>query len=474
MQRRTFLKSGALAVSAAATPAALEAATSGKSGKQPNIVFIMADDLGYADLGCYGSRSIKTPAIDALARAGVKLTDGYSNSAVCSSTRVGLVTGRYQYRLPCGLAEPLISDDLGLPEDEDTLPKSLQKLGYRTVLVGKWHIGGGKKYNPLRAGYDHFFGITGGGGDYFAHTLRLGPIVAGGLVEGETQVERQGYLTDLIGDRAVQEVRDARAENKPLYMSVHFTAPHSPWEGPEDEELAKTVGNSFHTDGGNLETYGKMVESMDQNIAKIVEELKALGMIDNTIIIFTSDNGGERFSDVWPFTGAKTELLEGGIRVPIIASWPGHIPAGSETSQMMISMDFVPTLLRAAGVKKIEPGRFDGEDLLDVLTGKAEPHSRKLYWRYKAVDQAAIRDGDWKYLRMGEREFLFNLAEDAHERANKIRLEPERYAAMKADWQAWNDTMLPYKETTPSHGIADFLADRYAPDHEGGLKLPSF
>lgn len=430
----------------------------------PHIIFIMADDLGYADLGCYGARAIKTPHLDALASAGLRLTDGYSNSPVCSATRTGLITGRYQYRFRCGLEEPITTRNFGLPAGTPTLPSRLRELGYATSLVGKWHIGSMPEYSPLKSGYDRFFGIQEGGADYFTHQLTFGSVTSAGLIEGETPVERHGYLTDLLGTRAIQEVEHAVEQRRPLMLSLHFTAPHWPWEGPEDEELSRNIANPTHLDGGSLGTYATMVESMDANIGRLLEALDRLGIADNTIVIFTSDNGGERFSDSWPFTGKKTEVLEGGIRVPIIIRWPDEIAPGGTSSQVMVSMDFVPTLLAAAGARPEMLENFDGENLLDILTGQAEPRERTLFWRYKFADQAAVREGNWKYVKILDREWLFNLAEDQHERADYAGREPERFENLKLKYAQWNATMLPYPADSATHSISEYLPDRYLAD----------
>jgi arylsulfatase A-like enzyme len=461
INRRSLL-GGAASLAAASAIAARPNPVAARRGfSAPHIVFIMADDLGYADVGCFGARTIRTPHIDRIAREGLKLVNGYANSPVCSATRTALMTGRYQYRLRCGLEEPIGLGNIGLPPNEPTLPRHLQKLGYRTALVGKWHLGNMPDYGPLRSGYDRFFGIQEGGADYFSHIARTGPMETAGLVEGETLVKSAGYLTDLLGQRAVREVEEAVSDNVPLFLSLHFTAPHWPWEGPEDEAAAKAVGNSFHFDGGNLETYGKMVESMDASVGKLLAALDALGITDNTILVFTSDNGGERYSDVWPFTGAKTELLEGGIRVPIIMRWPRRIQAGKTSEQIAISMDFVPTLLAAAGGKLESDMHFDGVNLLPVLTGESPTLPRELFWRYNYGDQAAALAGAWKYLKLGGREYLFDLTEDQHERANKKDLLPDRIKQLKQRFAEWNATMLPYPEGAYSHSISDFLPDRY-------------
>jgi arylsulfatase A-like enzyme len=458
VSRRQLL--GSAAAMAALPFSSARASDNGRIAR-PNIVFIMADDLGYADLGCYGARTIRTPCLDSLAAQGVRLVNGYSNSPVCSATRTALITGRYQYRLPCGLEEPIFGEEIGLPATEPTLPKALKELGYRTALVGKWHLGELPKYSPLTSGYDRFFGIEGGGADYFSHTLDHETGERKGLLEGKTPVERAGYLTDLFGDRAVKELQEAVDAGTPIFLSLHFTAPHWPWEGPDDSAVSRRLDDPLHTNGGNLKTYAKMVESMDYNISKVLAALNQLGIADETVVIFTSDNGGERFSDVWPFTGAKTELLEGGIRVPIIIRWPGRIPVGHTSDQTMISMDFAPTLIAAAGGSPASIIPFDGENLLPALSGRSPEKERELYWRYRFADQAAVRIGDWKYLKIAGNEYLFNLQEDPRERANLKNEFPTRFECLREKFIQWNSTMLPYPDNSYSHSITNFFADRY-------------
>src|SRR6267143_4225665 len=238
---------------------------------KPNIVFILADDLGYADVSCYGQRDYTTPNVDRLAIEGLKFTQAYSNSAVCSATRTALITGRYQMRLPVGLEEPINATTpkgVGLPPSHPTLPSLLKKSGYGTTLVGKWHLGFLPDYSPLKSGYDRFFGIFGGAADYFNHgadALRTGA-ESSQLHEQEVPVERHGYMTNLLGDRAVQTVEGYAKSKEPFLMSLHFTAPHWPWEGPDDEAESKRIKSIFHRDGGTQKTYATMVQSMDTNV----------------------------------------------------------------------------------------------------------------------------------------------------------------------------------------------------------------
>lgn len=455
IDRREFV--AALATSGLLGPAALARAEG-----LPNIVFIMADDLGYADIGAYGARDLKTPNVDSLARDGILLTQGYANSSICSPTRTALFTGCYQYRFAVGLEEPLgpwAPPGTGVPFGRPTLASVLQDEGYETALVGKWHLGDPPEHSPLEHGYDHFFGLIQGATDYFRHKIVIeGGDVGLGLHRDRDEIESSGYLTDLLGDEAVARIE--AAGDKPLFLSLHFTAPHWPWEGREDRAIADQLKDVFHYDGGNRSKYVELVETMDENIGRVLRALDEQGLSDNTIVIFTSDNGGERFSDTWPFVGNKGELLEGGIRVPLVVRWPGRIVPGSRSDQVMISMDFLPTLLAAAG-GDASGGDYDGMNVLPQLTDSAAPVERTLFWRYKANEQAAVRRGDCKYLKLGGKEHLFNLAEDPRERAMVQDLYPETFAELKDLYADWNSDMLPYHEKNYSEQVKERYPDRY-------------
>ncbi|MGH7062826.1 MAG: sulfatase family protein [Stellaceae bacterium] len=428
----------------------------------PSIVFIMADDLGYADLSCCGQPDFSTPNIDRIAARGVRFTQAYANSAVCSATRLGLITGRYHYRLPLGLEEPLAGKtDIGLPPEHPTLPSLLRRAGYGTHLVGKWHLGMPPQFGPFKSGYDSFWGIRSGAVDYYSHVNSRGQH---DLWDGDEEVTAAGYLTDLLGDRAVAIVNAHAESHRPFLLSLHFNAPHWPWEAPGDEaESARLRGMIRHHDGGTQRTYGRMVEAMDLQVGRVLQALDAGGLAGNTIVVFTSDNGGERFSMTWPFTGIKTELLEGGLRVPGLVCWPDRIPAGHVSGQVMITMDWFPTLLAAAGIAPDPAYPPDGLDLMPVLTGSAAPQPRKLFWRYKVNRQRALREGDFKYLKIRDNTYLFNVALDPRERANLKERRPDLFARLAAEWEAWNATMLP--EIPDSFGEA-FTAANY-PDHIG-------
>ena len=416
--------------------------------QRPNIVFIVADDLGFADLGCYGGRDADfgpvSPVLDGLAAKGIRFTQGYANSPVCSPTRFALMTARYQYRLRGAAEEPINSKSrgsatLGLPPEHPTLPSLLREAGYRTALIGKWHLGYPPAFGPLRSGYDEFFGPMSGGVDYFTHCDSSG---RHDLWSGEEDRQEDGYLTDLLSRRAVDYVARMANQDAPFFLSLHYTAPHWPWETREDAAKAPAVKNNlFDLAGGNIHTYRRMIHHMDEGIGWIMAALEKHGVADNTLVVFTSDNGGERYSDNWPLVGGKMDLTEGGIRVPWIAHWPAVVKAGSESAQHCMTMDWSATMLDAAGAKADARLPLDGVSLLPVLRDAKSSFRRPLHWRMNHRGQRALRDGDWKYLQVDGNEYLFNIPADERERANQAKREPERLAAMREAWQVWNASM---------------------------------
>ncbi len=421
--------------------------------QRPNIIYIVCDDLGYADLGCYGGRAADfgavSPNIDRLAAGGVKFTQGYANSPVCSPTRFALITMRYQYRLRGAMEEPINSRSkgsttLGLPPEVPTLPSLLKKTGYHTALIGKWHLGYPPTFGPLRSGYDEFFGIMAGGVDYFTHCSSSGEH---DLYIDEDEHHEVGYLTDVLSQRAVDHVRARAADAKagqPFLLSLHYTAPHWPWETRDDAHVAPEVAkNLFHLHGGDIHTYRRMIHHMDEGIGRLMAALREEGLEENTLVVFTSDNGGERFSDSWPLVGGKMDLTEGGIRVPWIAHWPAAIPAGTVSSQHCMTMDWSATLLEAGGGEADPDWPLDGVSLLTVLREPAQRFERALYWRMNHRGQRALREGDWKYLQVDGHEYLFNIGKDERERANLAAREPGRLERMRAQWLAWNESVPP-------------------------------
>ena len=430
--RREFINTTA----GVAAVAAVDGATDANAATRPNIIFILADDLGYGDLSCYGRPDYQTPVLDGLARQGMKFLSAYAAAPVCTPTRCALATGRYPQRVPVGLREPLKDPDtemdIGLPPEHPTTASRLKAAGYATALVGKWHLGWKPEFGPNHHGYDEFFGILSGAADYFTHS--------GDLWENLEPIQRVGYLTDLLSDRAAQYV--SRRRDRPFFLSLHYTAPHAPWEGPEDA----AIGHDQHGDGpmiegGSPKIYAAMMKSMDAGIGKVLQALRRAGLERRTLVVFTSDNGGERYSFIWPFSFQKGNLFEGGLRVPAIVRWPGVVPAGRSTDQASITMDWSRTLLAAGGASADPAFPMDGEDLLPICTGARQPYDRTLFWR--TATRAAARAGQWKYLQQQDTEYLFDVVTDPGEKNDLRRKRPDTFAELKAQYEAWNAGMLP-------------------------------
>ena len=413
---------------------------------RPNVVFILADDMGYGDLSSYGRPDYKTPVLDSMADEGVRFTDAYAAAAVCTPTRVSFHTGRYPQRLPIGLQEPLsdANDTLGIPVEHPTISSLLRANDYETILIGKYHIGNDPRFNPLKHGFNEFFGIVGAGESYFTHKNTQGVM---DLFDGDRPVEMDGYLTDLFTDRAVQFIR--RNRTRPFYMSLHYNAPHWPWEGPGDRANAAPCAV---TTGGSAEIYGEMVKSMDRGIGRVLQALRDRGLERNTLVVFTSDNGGERYSNIWPFSFEKTFLWEGGIRVPAIARWPGVIMGNRTTSQPAITMDWTATILATTGAKPNPTYPLDGIDLMRVLIGEQAPVERNLFWRNANYDAARI--GNWKYLIENGAEHLFDLSKDLGEKFDVKEKESAAFTRVKAAYDAWNKQVLPRAAAPRGNGAA--------------------
>lgn len=404
---------------------------------RPNFVFILTDDLGYADLGCYGGRMQCSPVIDRLALEGMLLTSAYANSSVCSPSRLAIATGRYQHRLHGGFDEPISgpSANKGLPPGHPTMASLLRDAGYATALVGKWHMGSLPNFSPLRSGYEEFFGHRGGAADYFKHGFRG----RHDLWDGDQEVHMKGYLTDLFTERAVRFVR-RQGRARPFLLSLHYNAPHWPWETREDEAEANRISNIAHLDGGSVKTYATMIHHMDEGVGKVLEALDRIGARENTIVVFTSDNGGERFSDTYPLMGKKMDLLEGGIRVPCVVRWPARVAGGKRAGRLAMGMDWTPTFLAAAGVSPHPDYPLDGIDLFGPEV------QRNLYWRMLYRNQKAVRSGVWKYLSIDGAEFLYDISRDERERANMRYREPDRFNALRAAYFEWDATMPAFPE----------------------------
>jgi arylsulfatase A-like enzyme len=402
----------------------------------PNIVFILADDLGYGDLSCHGSKDIRTPHIDALARQGVRLTDAYSAACVCTPTRAALLTGRYPQHFGFDWVIRYTEKDRGLPATPPTLAKQLQSAGYATAIFGKWHLGYKSEFQPRAHGFDRFFGFLSADLDFYSHKDALGDP---GLYENDALATVPGYLTDLITDRAVAFVKARR--DQPFFLFVSYNAPHWPFQVPG--RLDERTKSNYGPEHGTRADYVQMVERMDHGIGQVLNALDQSGHADNTLVIFTNDNGGERLSDSGPFFHSKYTLWEGGIRVPAIVRWPGRIQADTISRQPVITMDWTATILTAAGVKP--DATLDGVDVMPWLSDPAQVHERTFFWRLPRPDakygMKAARRGTMKYVYDREMELLFDLAVDPGERTNRVKDRPQTVQELRAAVAAWEEKL---------------------------------
>jgi len=424
MNRRKFLHT---------VPAVFAAPLHAQSppARKPNVVVFLVDDMGYADVGCYGAKDIKTPNVDRLAREGVRFTDFYSNGPVCTPTRVALMTGRYQQRVGLEWALVPANTGKGLPVKETSLARIFKDAGYRTALFGKWHLGAEPEYGPNAHGFDRFFGILGGNVDHYSHRIRDG---RPDLWENTNPVQSKGYLTDQIASRAVSWIGEQARD--PFFLYVAFNAVHWPFQPPKRENDVR--GPETWTDG-NRADYARMVESVDAAVGQVLNELDQRGLARDTLVAFTNDNGGERYSDNQPLFHHKATLWEGGIRVPAILRWPGQIPAGKVTRQPAMTMDLMPTVLSAVGVRPPAGRSLDGIDLLPVIRDGKPNVERTFFWRIDRADrkQKAVRKGNWKYIQDGAIEMLFDLEKDPGERVDLGVPAPRQVAALRQEMLAW-------------------------------------
>lgn len=411
-----------------------------KKDNLPNVIYIMADDLGWGDLSCYGRKEYKTPNLDWLARNGVKFTAAYSAGAVSTPTRCAFMTGKYPGRTPVGLREPLpfkkkFTNRIGLDPSVPTIASILKANNYQTVLIGKWHLGYLPEYSPLKSGFTYFFGYMSGGIDYFAHT---DPNGEPDLFENETTIEKNGYLTDLFTDKAVEFI--SGKHEKPFFLSLNYNAPHWPWEGPEDSS------SGFWNMKGSTEIYKSMMETLDSGIGKVLSALKKNNLEDNTLIIFTSDNGGERYSYNWPFSEWKGSLNEGGIRVPAIVYMKGVVPGNRITNQVAVTMDWTKTILNFCKINEDTYPVMDGIDLLPIIKGEKAEVERTLFWRTRT--QRAIRKGHWKYHKTTTAEagieVLNDLDFDKMEKSDFKDVQPDIFMKLKDEYSSWEKGMLNY------------------------------
>ena len=360
--------------------------------RKPNIILIVADDMGYGDCGCYGAKTIDTPHIDALATAGLRFTDFHANGAVCSPTRAALLTGRYQQRSGIeGVISAANHRHLGLPVGEVTFADLLQAGGYQTALFGKWHLGYEALFNPRRRGFDEFRGFVSGNIDYHSHIDQIG---AADWWLDEGLVPEDGYTTDLVTQHGIRFMREQH--NAPFCLYLAHECPHYPYQGPTDTAY-RTPGCAAPIQGprqDKMQAYKEMMEAMDAGIGAVVETVKALGLERDTLIFFFSDNGPAGPGSAGPLRGKKGSVWEGGHRVPALACWPGVIPAGSATAVPAMGMDLLPTMMAAAGLARPANLVLDGENLLPLMQGNGSTFKRPLFWRFN--QQQAVRLDQWK------------------------------------------------------------------------------
>jgi len=410
-------------------------ASAQESPRKPNIVLIVADDLGYGELGAQGNKDIPTPQIDSIAAHGVRFTQGYVSCPVCSPTRAGLMTGRYQQRFGHehnpGPAEQAAAQ-FGLPLSETTLAQRLHDLGYVTGMVGKWHLGYRAGYQPQDRGFDEFFGFLGGAHSY----LREGKNHA--MLRGTTPIEEPEYLTDAFAREAVAFVE--RNKSRPFFLYLPFNAVHSPLQ-----TTAKYDARFSGMENGKRKTFAGMLTAMDDAVGRVLGKLKELNLTDNTIIVFISDNGGptpQTTAGNGPLRGFKGTIFEGGVRVPFFVQWPARLPAGRVYEQPVISLDILPSLVVAGGGMPAADWKLDGVNLWPYLQGEnqARPHET-LYWRFG--EQWAIRHGDWKLARPANaaQPLLFNLADDIGEQRDLAAAHPDRVRQLTEAYNGWNSQL---------------------------------
>ncbi|NWK54300.1 sulfatase-like hydrolase/transferase [Verrucomicrobiaceae bacterium N1E253] len=402
---------------------------------KPNVILIMADDLGYADLSCYGSQLIETPVLDKLATGGVRCTDFHSNGAVCSPTRAALITGRYQQRSGVtGVITAKSHRHAGLATNEWTVAEAMKSLGYRTAMFGKWHLGYQAKFNPVKQGFDEFRGFVSGNVDYHRHIDQEG--YADWWVQDELKDE-PGYITDLISQHGVDFIK--RNKDRPFFLMLTHGAPHYPLQGrktPGHRVVGKPHGKQPRQVLENPQAiYKEMVEVMDEGIGKLVTELERLQIRKNTLIVFCSDNGPARSGSAGVLKGKKGSIWEGGHRVCGIFNWPEHLEQGQTCHQTMMTMDLFPTFVSLAGGKVEDKRELDGVDILPALQGKPLA-PRTLFW--STGRGVAVRQGDFKLVLDKKKVLLYNLKQDVGEQSDLSKTKPEqtqKLLSLLKDWK---------------------------------------
>lgn len=396
-------------------------------------------------MGYHGeSKDVRTPHIDSIANEGVAFTAGYVSAPVCSPSRAGLLTGKYQQRFGFEFNVGKLADKNnpeGMPASERILPEVLKGAGYATGMVGKWHLGGVRDMAPNARGFDRFFGFRLGSRSYWGRYKKV-PVT---LYSDEERIEEGEYLTDAFGREACAFIEKNR--NRPFFLYMPFNAVHHPMEEPPAKYVERFAGVA---DAGRKNLLG-MLSAMDDAVGAVLTKLKELKLDGNTLVVFTSDNGGTRgvgTSKNGPFRGGKGSVHEGGVRVPFCMRWPGRIPAGRRLDGMVSTLDVVPTVLAMAGVSA--PGPLDGQDLFPYAVGNVEASTHdRLFWRYGEIRGARV--GNWKWSESKEHSGgLFDLSADPSERSDRSAARPEKAAELKAAWEAWASEMKPPAWPQPS------------------------
>ncbi|MBM3737605.1 MAG: sulfatase [Acidobacteria bacterium] len=422
--------------------------------RKPNLIVFLADDLGYGDIGCYGSPDVPTPNLDALAKAGVRFTDAYVSCAVCSPSRVALLTGQYQHRhgheFNSGSPEREAEVNFGVPRSATLLPAHLKSAGYTSGIFGKWHLGVRPGYHPLERGFDEFYGFLVGGNSYVTKRTPGGSTVDAGegpsaapedraqpIYRGHEKIREDRYFTDALGEEAAAFVE--RNQNRPFFLYLPFNAIHTPLHATN-----KYLDRFAHIKNVRHRYLAAMTVSMDEAIGRVLKKVKDAGLERDTMVVFLSDNGCPTITGAGsngPLNGQKVTYYEGGIRVPMIMRWEGRLPAGSVYRNPVVSRDVAPTFLAAAGVRV--QTQFDGVDLAPFVTGanKGIPHDA-LFWR--GGKARAVRKGSWKLIEFGESYTrLYDLSKDLGEKNDLAAKLPDKVRELRAAWQAWSAQMKP-------------------------------
>jgi arylsulfatase A-like enzyme len=439
--------------------AGLHAADAPPPAAKPNILFIVADDMGYADCGVQGCRDIPTPNLDALATAGIRFTNGYVTGAVCSPTRAALMTGRHQLR--DGVPDWIPPGKPGMQAGVPTVADYLKKAGYRTAAVGKWHLGEQDECHPLNRGFDEFFGFLGGGRNYFPDPPRAAGAKVNHytqLVRGREPVAETEYTTHAFGREAVNFLLRQQGKDQPFFLYLAFNAVHTPMQAPDDYLQRFTA-----IQDQQRRTYAGMLSAMDETIGRVLKAVRDTDIEEKTLICFISDNGGPitrnapNASRNTPLRGGKGETWEGGIRVPFFMKWSGHLQAGATFSQPVIQMDLMATVLALAGQEVDSQWPIDGVSLMPFLTGGQQAPHPTLCWEYG--QQWAIRQGQWKLtFALTSKDAktpilgLYDLSQDVGESRDQSSAEPERVKQLQAAWASWRKSLasdLPTRKVKP-------------------------